>query len=449
MSLKGTMYTAAQALNAQSQFLSNISTNIANVNTTAYKSQRTQFQTLLNHVTTASGGAGTRNFFTVDSVDQRDVTKQGYLNTTNRTLDLAINGRGFFVTNTQNDGTGIWQYTRDGSLFGKSIQLADDTDGDGQLDQATLLQTGSGAYLFGWQADDDGNFDEVDDLTQLKPISINSNEIFASKATQNITLQANVSAGSGTRQTVSLPFVDSLGNSRTLTLGFTPDDTDTGYYTLDVASTDTSGLAATMVVTLADSAGNPLPATLDSNGFPLPTAVQFDGQGKMTVPSSGKIAVSITDSSGSQLIAVDLSKVQQFNDNGDLTVFNMDQDGYLQGRLNSTYFNEDGVLLGSYSNGELKPLFKLPLATFVAQDNLEAKSGNFFVQTREAGERQLRGLDSVQGLAQIVSGALESSNVDLADQFSKMIITQRAYSSSATVLRTADEMMQQTRDLKR
>ncbi|MSQ86205.1 MAG: flagellar hook protein FlgE [Alphaproteobacteria bacterium] len=94
-------------------------------------------------------------------------------------------------------------------------------------------------------------------------------------------------------------------------------------------------------------------------------------------------------------------------------------------------------------------LFKLPLAQFQAQNNLEAKPGNLFTQTRESGKRKLVGLDSVQGIAQIISGVLESSNVDLADQFSKMIVTQRAYSSSATVLRTADEMMQQTRDLKR
>jgi flagellar hook protein FlgE len=238
--------------------------------------------------------------------------------------------------------------------------------------------------------------------------------------------------------------------SRTVTLGFTPTPTQTGYYTLDLASLSAAGAPVPTIVALADAAGNPLPPQTDPvTGLPLPPRVRFDGQGKLVEPASGRLVLSIADPTGNQLIRLDISKVTQLNDNGELTVFNLEQDGFIQGRLKETYFTEDGVLIGSYTNQGLRPLFKLPVATFAAQNNLEAKSGNYFVQTREAGARQLQGLDSIQGLAQIVSGALESSNVDLADQFSKMIVTQRAYSSSATVLRTADEMMQQTRDLKR
>jgi len=448
MSIKATMNTATQALNAQAQSLTNISTNIANVSTTGYKRQDTHFQTLLNHVTPGHGN-GPQSFYSVDTRDTRDVDKQGFLQTTNRTLDLAINGRGFMVTNTATDGTGIWQYSRDGALSGKSVKLTTDSDADGQLDQATLLTTGSGAYLYGWQADADGNFNEVDDLTKLVPISVNSNEVFPARATKNIELQANVSAGSSKRQTVGMPFVDASGASRTVTLGFSPTATDIGVYSLDLSSSSTAGAQVPTIVALADAAGNPLPPTVDPvTGLAIPPQVKFDGQGKLTVPASGKLILSIGDPTGNQLITMDIRKVQQLNDSGDLTVFNLDQDGFIKGRLKETYFNEDGVLVGSYTNQGLKSLFKLPLAQFAAQNNLDAKSGNFFTQTREAGERKLLGLESTQGIAQIISGALESSNVDLADQFSKMIVTQRAYSSSATVLRTADEMMQQTRDLK-
>lgn len=448
MSIKATMNTATQALNAQAQSLSVISTNIANVNTTAYKLQNTHFQTILNHVRPGHGN-GPQSFFAVDTRDTRNVDKQGFLQNTNRSLDLAINGRGFFVTNTATDGGGIWQYTRDGALDGKSIRLTTDSDNDGQLDQATLLTTSAGAYVYGWQADANGNFDEADDLTKLAPISINSNEIFPARATRNITLQANVSAGGTNRQTVGMPFVDADGFSRTVTLGFTPIPSQGGSYTLDLNSLDTAGNPVTTIVALADAAGNAIPPTLDASGNPLPPQVRFDGEGKLIEPPSGRLIFSIANATGQQLITMDIKKVQQLSDNGDLTVFNLDQDGYLQGRLKETYFNENGVLIGSYTNQGLRPLFKLPIATFAAQNNLDAKSGNYFVQTREAGQRKLQGLNSVQGLAQVISGVLESSNVDLADQFSKMIVTQRAYSSSATVLRTADEMMQQTRDLKR
>ena len=120
--------------------MSNISTNIANVATTGHKLQNTHFQTLLNHVT-----LGPQSFFSVQTRDTRQVDKQGFLQTTNRTLDLAINGRGFMVTNTATDGSGIWQYTRDGALEGESTRLATDSDKDGKLDQATLLTNVSGA----------------------------------------------------------------------------------------------------------------------------------------------------------------------------------------------------------------------------------------------------------------------------------------------------------------
>ena len=107
------------------------------------------------------------------------------------------------------------------------------------------------------------------------------------------------------------------------------------------------------------------------------------------------------------------------------------------------------MLVGSYTNGEVKNLYKLSVATFNAENKLEAKSGNTFVQTNEAGAMQLNGLGTPTGTTHFVTGALEQSNVDLADQFSKMIVTQRAYSSAAKVLTTADEMTQAARDLKR
>ena len=214
MSIKGTMYTATQALLSQSQALSSISTNIANINTTGYKVQNTHFQTLLNHVV-PSGGGGTESFFTVDTRDTRNVDKQGVLQNTNRTLDLAINGKGFFVTNTNNDGSGFWRYTRDGSLTGRAFNLTTDTDNNGQLDQETLLITSGGDYLYGWKADADGKFNQVDDLKQLTTISINSDATFPPRATANIKLHANVSAGSLKRQTVGMPFIDAAGASRT------------------------------------------------------------------------------------------------------------------------------------------------------------------------------------------------------------------------------------------
>ncbi|MDX2221801.1 MAG: flagellar hook-basal body complex protein [Rhodospirillaceae bacterium] len=423
MTLKATFNTAVQGMQAQSQHLSNISTNIANVNTNAYKVQRTSFQTLLNHVRPVRDA----KFFSVDTVDTREVDRQGIITQTNRTLDLAINGRGFFVTNTDTDRSGTWQYTRDGALFGQAFPLATDSDGDGQNDQGSYLVTSTGAYVYGWAADENGVFDEQDSLDALTPITINSNEIFASRATTAITLQANVSAEATGRQSVGLPFVDAAGNSRTLTLGFNASLTNN--WTLDVSSLNT------------DFQNVPVSVT--------PPTVEFDGRGRLLQPANGQIAVTVNDATGPQVITIDISRITQFRADGDLTTQVIEQDGFLQGRLDKTFFDENGVLYGSYTNRGLKPLFKLPIATFAAPNSLDAKSGNFFTETREAGARTLNALSAAPNVADIRIGALETSNVDLADQFTKMIVTQRAYSSSATVLRTADEMTQQARDLKR
>ena len=105
--------------------------------------------------------------------------------------------------------------------------------------------------------------------------------------------------------------------------------------------------------------------------------------------------------------------------------------------------------MGSYPNGEVRNLYKLPIARFGSENNLEARNGNVFLQSSTSGDLELSGLGSSAGTTQLIVGALEQSNVDLADQFSKMIVTQRAYSSAPTVLRTADEMSQTAPDLKR
>ncbi len=424
MSLQGTLNTAVQGMNTEAHALSVLSTNIANVATTGYKTERTDFETILNHI--SPNGS---KFLSVRPVDTRMVSKQGQISTTQGTYDLALNGRGFMITNTIQDGTGIWQYTRDGSLQGKAIELATTTNGTTQYDQGTLLTTTGGAYVMGWPANADGTFTETPSLSSLQPIMFQTNSTLPSKQTDNIQLQANVSSGNattGNRQTVTVPFIDSEGNSRTITMGMTQ-TLDAGWDLDFTASQD---------------------ALVSSDIY----NATFDSQAKLNSPQDGLITLTVQDPNGPQTIALDLSGMTDYAGQGTLTVQNVHQDGYIEGRLNNTYFNSEGVLLGSYTNGELKNLYKLPVATFAAENKLQAMPGNYFVQTDESGSLFVRGLDiggtSTGGTA-FVAGALERSTVDLADQFSRMIITQRAYSSNAQVLRTADEMTMAARDLKR
>jgi flagellar hook protein FlgE len=422
MSLQGTFNTSVHALNAQAQNLSNISTNIANVNTTGYKLQGSHFSTLLNRVSPLKD-----SFFSVDTTDFREVDKQGIVTATTRPFDVALAGRGLFVTNKAADGNDGFQYTRDGAFFGSAVQLSTDTDGNGQNDQGTLLTTSSGAFVYGWAADENGNIAETNNLNSLTPLMFNNNSIFPSQATSNIALQANLSSDGSGRQSVGLPYVDQAGNSRTLTIGFT--STLTSEWTLDMTSIGADTQA--------------VPVTFN------PPGIAFDGVGNLLSPTNGQLSVTVNDGGGAQTMTVDLSQMSQFSDSGAFTVQNIEQDGFLTGRLQDTYFNRDGVLVASYSNGEVRSLYKLAIARFPAENNLEAQNGNVYLQSSTSGALELTSLGTPGGRSELVVGALEQSNVDLADQFSKMIVTQRAYSSAATVLRTADEMTHVARDLKR
>ncbi len=420
--IQGTFNTGVQAMLAQSHDLSNISTNIANVNTTSYKEQGTHFETILNELSPRD-----QKFFAVKTIDYRNVDKMGTISTTNRTYDVAINGRGFIVTNTSQDGTGIWQYTRDGSFFGKAVTLPTSTNG--VPDQGTLLTTADGSYVMGWPADANGNITETNDLTKLKPLLYSNNSVFDAKATTSIKVQANVAAGVNGRQHVGLPFVDAGGNTRTLDLGFNSDPADASNWTLDMSSVGTDNKDVSVTFN--------------------PPNVAFDTQGKLISPTNGKITAQIEDAGGPQTVTLDLSKITQYGGDSTISVQNIDGDGYIEGRLKTTYFDKFGTLIGSYTNGQVKNIARLPVANFNANDNLNALPGNVFTQSYEAGTLRLNAVGDPQGSTEFVTGALETSNVDLADQFSKMIVTQRAYSSAAKIVQTADEMVQACRDLKR
>jgi flagellar hook protein FlgE len=424
--LQGIFNTSVQGLNAQAQAMNVVSTNITNVQTTGYKVQDNNFQTLLNHVSASNGNA--QSFFAVRDVNTTDVNRQGQIITTNRTMDLALNGKGLIVTNTAQDGVGQFQYTRDGSFFGKAIPLSTSTNG--VPDQGTLLTTSNGNFVYGWAANADGTFTETNDLASLVPVQYASNATFDAQPTTAINVQANLAQGSDGRQSVGLPFIDLSGTSQTVTLGFTRDMSNN--YTLDGVTSSGSTVSMT------------------------PSQVSFDSLGNISDPSDGKVQITVNDPLGPQDITVDLSRMTSLAGDSGITVQQIDQDGFIAGTLSNTYFTSDGVLMGSYSNHEVKPLFKLAIANFANNDGLQALPGNMYVQTQPgwaqdnaSGDLTLSGLGTSATGSQFVVGALEGSTVSLEDQFSKMIITQRCYSSAAKVVQVADEMTQAVRDLKR
>jgi flagellar hook protein FlgE len=413
--IQGTWITAVQGMNNQASALNRISNNIANVTTTSYKAEQYHFETLMNE-TSWNGD----KFFALKTNDFRNVDQQGQIQSTTRNLDLALNGKGLFVTNTGLAGTGAWQFTRDGAFFGKASSTV---DSNGNPQDVTLLTTSNGNYVYGWPANADGTFTQTNDVSSLVPIQYATSEVFPAKATSTIDLQGNLSASSTGRPTVALPYVDNDGASQSLTIGFTRNVDQTW----NIDAVGPNGVSTSLAE----------------------TSVSFDSLGNISDPPDGLIHVSVDNGSGPQDMTIDLTRLTSLAGDDGVTVQQVDQDGYIQGTLQNAYFTSDGTLVGSYSNQEVKPLFKLPVANFVNNSGLEALSGNMYMESQDSGSLTLQGLNNSLAGTQFVPGALESSTVDLSDQFSKMIVTQRAYSSSAQVFRTADEMTQAARDLKR
>lgn len=428
MAIFGAMNTSALAMNAHSHTIGTIGTNIANVNTTSYKEVETLYQTMKNHVTPR------HSFFAVNTVDVRRTTQQGSIVSSGRAMDAAINGQGFFVTNTQADGTGETRYTRAGTFTGESYTLGTSTNGSGDPDQGTRLITLNGDYVMGYRANDDGTF-----ASSLSSIDYANNAVDPGRSTSRIVMHGNLPSANGSTRTyqTSLPVVRTTTNSsgiptsetKTVNMTFNPVDGTAGRWNLVTSG----GSGVTSVTT-------------------TPTALAFDGQGKLDTSATGTgtdtISMTLTYTDGTtQTVQVNMADFTQYSGDTDISIRRMENNGITSGTLQGTYFTKTGELIGRFSNNTEKALYKLPLATFVNPEKLEALSGNSYRGTLEAGEETLVSLVAGDTRSEILGSSLEMSNVDLEDQFSKMIVTQRAYSSAATVFRTSDEMSQTARDL--
>jgi flagellar hook protein FlgE len=406
--LWGAFNNASTAMIAHSHALETISQNVANVNTTGYKAEQTLFKTVLSEGHAAPPTTVGLNIFGVQPVDRRFVTHQGMLQETGVWHDLAINGQGMFVLNTSADGSGDTFFSRDGAFYPQAI-------GD-----RNYLTTSQGYYLMGYANSDPSTSTTLPNSGEpTSAIYTMPQSTLVAVATTTATVTGNIPANATLPQNMFIPVYDSEGNTQSLRTQWTAAGDGTWSVDYDVNGTLTG----------------------------TPTTVTFDGDGVMTSPTT-PISATVTWGNGlTNTIALDFSQLTQFADTG-LFLNTIVQDGRPTGELTSTYFNNDGELFGSYSNGQSVLLAKVPLAYFVAPDQLEALSGNLFQQSELAGDVEYLDINSAGTRSELVANSLETSNVALEDEFSRMIITQKAYSSNATVFKTADEMTMIARDLK-
>ncbi len=410
------LFAAVSGLRNHQTRMDVIGNNIANVNTIGYKASRVTFEESLSQLVQsasrppngAAGAPGGVNpihiglGMRIASIDQ--VFTQGNLEATGQTTDLAIQGPSFFVVN---DGQQNY-FTRAGNFT---------IDSDGRLTLAT-----NGFVVQGRTATNGVLNDVVDDIRL--PFGQKS----AAQATANATLGGNLdaSAAIGTTRLTSITVMDEQGGAHEMSVTFTK----TAANTWDFAITVTNGAVGggdTGTLTFADDGSLVGPET---------TAFSF-------TPTGFGAAQTVDVAFGT---AGQIDGLSQFA--SPVTALIRDQDGYPMGDLEEIGIGQNGVIEGSFTNGETLILGQVAMADFNNPAGVIRLTDNLYSDSANSGTPVI-GFAQEGSQSFITSGALEMSNVDLAQEFTNMITTQRGFQSNARVITTSDEMLQELVNLRR
>ncbi len=425
MSIYSAMNSGVSGLAAQSTKFGAISDNISNSSTIGYKRSDVQFSTLV----TSSSIPGSYSAGGLQTDVRSETSIQGPVQNTSTSTDLAISGSGFFVVGTSAGGD-----------VTKSAEKLLTRSGSFRVDEQGNLVNAAGYYLQGWPLDSNGKVSGGEpsrtSFTSLQ--TVNLAEITGmAQATSSIEFAANLPASAtgqtpaGSSFSTSIDYFTPLGFTKQLTLEWQP-STVANQWRLNIK--DNAGASiGTVNMTFSNGIGSTLPAgTLSS---------MTSGSAGVTV-AGGTISLSV----GGQPIAIkmgDIGRTGGLTQWGDQYVpSKITKDGASYASLDRVQVGKDGVVTAIYGNGLRQSVYQLPLATVINPDGLSRVAGNAYKISRESGDVYL--WDSGSGSTGTISGgALESSNVDIAKELTSIIETQRAYSSCAKIIQTADEMLEQ------
>lgn len=436
MTLSSSMNAGVAGLNVNSSKLGTISDNIANSQTMGYKRAETDFSSLV--ITESGGGRYTAGG--VRATSYRQVDSRGGLITSENPTDIAIAGRGLVpvapVSSLNNlDGRAEVQFVSTGSF-------RPDSDG--------VLRTSSGLALLGWPANCDGSIPAFprDTTEALEPIQINNGALLGAPTTKiglgiNLPAKQTQAGQSGDSIPLSIEYFDNLSAPQSLDFVFTP-------------TVPTSGSSNEWTVTVTDSqtatASNPISTftvTFDSTAAAGGSIASVGGTNAGDYDSASGI---LTLTTGNGPIALDIGTP---GDNAGLSQLSTEfgptgltKNGSPVGKLSSVDVDENGFVKGVFEGGFVRTLYQIPVADFANLNGLSASDGQAFKASPEAGSLFFwnAGDGPTGGM---VNYATEGSTTDIAGELTSLITTQRAYSSNATVIRTVDEMLQETTNLKR
>lgn len=433
MSISSAMNAGVAGLAANSSRLGTISDNIANSGTFGYKRVETEFDSMV-----VSQGSGLYSAGGVRATARHLIDQSGATVTTSHPLDLAMAGRGMLPVTTLSDVNNGGQPS---FLMTRSGAFRPDANG--------ILRTDSGLVLMGWPTRADGSMPLVprDTSGALEPIRIDASSPVGDP-TSRVSLGANLPAtetlptSSGAALPLKVEYFGNLGTSEALDITFTPD------------TTDPNGMSNAWVVEIRDSAS--------SNAMISSFRVEFDDS-----QSRGGSLASVTTLSGLPYDAA-AGTIPLEVGGGDIELLigapggatglrqlassfspsNISKNGSPVGKLATVEINAEGYLQATYDTGFVKSLYKVPIVDVPNVNGLVAVEGQAFKISPESGRFFLwDGGDGPTGT--VIGYAREASTTDVAQELTQLITTQRAYSSNAKIIQTADEMLQETTNIKR
>ncbi|MGI5173673.1 flagellar hook protein FlgE [Treponema sp. OMZ 840] len=459
------LYSGVSGMQNHQTRLDVIGNNVANVNTTGFKKGRVNFHDMISQQlsgaakpTTEVGGINPKEVglgVMVASIDT--IFTQGNLQSTGVGTDVAIQGNGFFVLK---DGEETF-YTRAGA-FG--------IDRDG-----TLVNPADGLRVQGWMARELNGEMVINTAGNTEDLIIPVGTKDPAKATENVNFACNLNKNTpeilegatardiakGTWAT-EFKIYDSFGNAHNLAVSFarvagTPNQ---WLATVDVDPDNADFTQTRVGLGTTDGMGNTFLVNFDNTGTLLSVS---DTVGNVTNPggeiilqTSFTVPESNPDADGNplrQTLNINLGTIgsqkntitQSASESSTKAFF---QDGYTMGYLDNFKIDQSGVITGVYSNGTNRAIGQIALASFTNQGGLEKTGSNTYVQSNNSGLANI-GTSGIAGKGSLLAGTLEMSNVDLTEQFTDMIVTQRGFQANSKSIQTADTLLETVLSLKR
>jgi len=436
MSLISSLYTGQTGLESATTDLAIIGDNIANSNTIGYKGSRANFSDAMTQEMLGAGGSVSQLGLGSQLMSVQKILTQGALNNTGVATDLALDGNGFFVVKGSHNG-------REGQFYTRAGQFAMNKDG--------YFVNQEGLRVQGYSADPTG-------VVAAAPGDLRLGDAASAPlATANISAKANLDA----RSTVLVAPWDPLNPATTSNFTTTASVFDSlgVQHSVDIyfrKTADTATGATWEYHAMTDGAG----VTGGTAGVPSEIATgtfDFDLTGKLNTVTPGVGTFNPINATQAQALTFNLGDDIASGGTGlrGITSFaqtsaatEVSQDGYGSGLLSSISVDNEGRIQGSFSNGQSRVVGQLTIASVAAADQLDRAGGNLFAETSASGNVTL-GKAGSGARGGVVAGALENSNVDLSNEFIRMITAQRNYQASSKTIQTADQLLAELMNLKR